>query len=62
MKRVKNIPEPKEETAIDFLRAAVPIASALVIFLVSAGFILYKFLSARRYNERWKDYDECGLV
>lgn len=46
---------------IDYIRAAVPISAALVLFLVSAGFIVYKLLIAYRHNERWKDYDECGM-
>ena len=40
---------------INYLKAA------MVIFLVSAGFIAYKLMIAYRHNERWKDYDECGM-
>lgn len=47
--------------SITYIKAAVPIAAALVVFLLSAGFIAYKFILAYRHNERWKDYDECGL-
>jgi len=47
--------------SINYLKTAVPISAALVLFLLSAGFIAYKFITAYRYNERWKDYDECGL-
>ena len=50
----------KNET-IRYLKASVPIAAAMVIFLLSAGFIAYKFILAYRHNERWKDYDECGV-
>lgn len=50
----------KNET-VEYIKNAVPIAAALVLFLVSAGFIAYKFIMAYRHNERWKDYDECGL-
>ena len=46
---------------IKYLKASIPIAAALVIFLLSAGFIAYKFILAYRHNERWKDYDECGV-
>lgn len=49
------------EDTINYLRTALPISAALVIFLVSAGFIVYKLVTAYRHNERWKDYDECGL-
>ncbi|MCH5347732.1 MAG: hypothetical protein J1E40_00285 [Oscillospiraceae bacterium] len=57
---MSNQNESKNET-INYLRASAPIAAALVIFLLSAGFIVYKFVLAYRHNERWKDYDECGL-
>ena len=43
------------------LRTVLPVVSALFIFLVSAGYIAYRMISNRNYNERWKDYDECGL-
>ena len=49
------------EDTINYLRTALPISAALVLFLVSAGFIAYKLIIAYRHNERWKDYDECGL-
>lgn len=43
------------------LRTVLPVVSALFLFLVSAGYIAYRMISNRNYNERWKDYDECGL-
>lgn len=52
--------ESRNDT-IKYLRASLPIAAAMVIFLMSAGFIAYKFVLAYRHNERWKDYDECGV-
>lgn len=43
------------------IRTAAPIVTALFLFLVSAGYIAYRMISNYNYNERWKDYDECGL-
>lgn len=57
---MENLRSEKNET-VEYIRTALPIAAALVIFLVSAGFIAYKFVMAYRHNERWKDYDECGI-
>lgn len=51
----------KKITVMDYMRTAVPVAVALSIIFVVAGFIVYKTISAYNYNERWKDYDECGL-
>ena len=45
----------------DMLRTVLPIVSALFLFLISAGYIVYRMVSNHNYNERWKDYDECGL-
>ena len=50
-----------KKVTLEFLRTAVPVSAALVLFLVSAGFIVYKLITAYRHNERWKDYDECGM-
>lgn len=60
MKNTKTIADERKET-LEYIKAAVPISAALVLFLVSAGFIAYKFVLAYRHNERWKDYDECGI-
>lgn len=46
---------------MDCLRTALPIAVAATSILVSAGYLIYRAVSAYKYNERWKDYDECGL-
>ncbi|MCL2055130.1 MAG: hypothetical protein FWG90_11955 [Oscillospiraceae bacterium] len=51
----------KRDTLLEYIRTAAPIAAALVIFLVSASFILHRINSARIYNERWKDYEDCGI-
>lgn len=42
-------------------RTILPVASALFVFLLSAGYIAYRMINNYNYNERWKDYDECGL-
>ncbi|MCM1523104.1 MAG: hypothetical protein NC120_01490 [Ruminococcus sp.] len=43
------------------LRTVIPVAGALFLFLISAAYIAYRMISNYNYNERWKDYDECGL-
>ncbi|MBP1546117.1 MAG: hypothetical protein J6A37_05915 [Oscillospiraceae bacterium] len=54
----KEIRRPDSRTMI---RTAVPVAAALFVFLVSAVYIALRMISNHNYNERWKDYDECGL-
>ena len=38
------------------------IMGALILGVASTAFFVYKLLSNRAYLERWKDYDECGMV
>lgn len=43
------------------LRSAVPVVGALFLVVASVAYIIYRTMSNRAYNEKWKDYDECGL-
>lgn len=47
--------------AKNVITTAIPIIGALCVFLASAIYIAYRMVSTYNYNERWKDYDECGL-
>ena len=42
----------------------VILAAAFAVMMVAAAvsFILYKFAKERAYNEKWKDYIDCGLA
>ncbi len=51
----------KRNESIEMMKTTIAVCAALVIFLASAGFIVYKSVVAYRHNERWKDYDECGI-
>ncbi len=51
----------KRTESIEILKTTIAVSAALVVFLASAAFIVYKSISAYRHNERWKDYDECGI-
>ncbi len=44
-----------------FLTISAPVVGALFLFLASGIYIVYRMVSDYNYNERWKDYDECGL-
>lgn len=43
-------------------KSAFAVIGALVLVVASVGYIVYRVFSDRSYNEKWKDYDECGLV
>ena len=43
-------------------KAFYTIMGALILVVASTAFFVYKLMSNRDYLERWKDYDECGMV
>ena len=60
--------EKKKITAVEvnydpirMIKTSLPIFLALFAFLASGAYIAYRMVSNYNYNERWKDYDECGV-
>ncbi len=43
-----------------FTSIVLPILGAVVIVAGAVAFICMKLAEEMRYNEKWKDYDECG--
>lgn len=43
-----------------FFSVLLPILGAVVIVAGAVAYICYKLAEEMRYNEKWKDYDECG--
>ncbi|MBQ8823762.1 MAG: hypothetical protein IJZ64_00850 [Ruminococcus sp.] len=39
----------------------IPVLTALMAVIVSVVYIVCRTLNNKAYNEKWKDYDECGL-
>lgn len=52
----------KEETTKSTKKSAFAVIGALLLVVASAGYIVYRIVSEKSYNEKWKDYDECGLA
>lgn len=52
----------KEDKKKTVKKSAVGVVIALLLVVASAGYIIIKVFSNKAYNEKWKDYDECGLV
>lgn len=42
-------------------KSGLPVVGALLLVVLSVAYIIYRTMSNRAYNEKWKDYDECGL-
>jgi hypothetical protein len=58
-KTVKNI--PGDDNLFVYIKKYLPLAAALLVFLMSAGFIFIRLIDNKRYSDRWSDYDECGI-
>jgi hypothetical protein len=52
---------PGDDNLFVYIKKYLPLAAALLVFLMSAGFIFIKLIGAKRYSDRWSDYDECGI-
>ena len=40
----------------------IALVLGLISVVVAALYMIYRFLSDRAYQEKWKDYDDCGLA
>ncbi len=54
MERIKNIKFGP------FAKIIVPIIAAVLLVAIAVAYICLKLADEFRYNEKWKDYDECG--
>jgi len=50
-----------QETIKSTKKSAISVIVALALVVASAGYIVYRVVSEKAYNEKWKEYDECGL-
>lgn len=41
-------------------KTALPIIGAVIVVAGAVAFICLRLADELRYNEKWKDYDECG--
>ena len=44
-----------------FAKTILPIIGAVLIVAGAVAYICLKLADEFRYNEKWKDYDECGM-
>ena len=45
---------------ITLMQTLIPILGAVIIVAGAVAYICLKISDELRYNEKWKDYDECG--
>lgn len=41
-------------------KVIIPIIGAVIVVATAVAYICMKLADEMRYNEKWKDYDECG--
>ncbi|MGN1480343.1 hypothetical protein [Porcipelethomonas sp.] len=39
----------------------IPVLLALICGITSVAYIVFRMISNKDYEEKWKDYDECGI-
>jgi hypothetical protein len=63
MKKDKKIIRntPGDDNLFVYIKKYLPLAAALLVFLMSAGFIFIRLIDNKHYSDRWSDYDECGI-
>ncbi|MGN0614571.1 MAG: hypothetical protein ACI4JB_11830 [Porcipelethomonas sp.] len=50
-----------EENKKTNLKIFIPILAVLICMISSVAYIVFRMSSNRVYEEKWKDYDECGI-
>lgn len=55
------IKEQLEKKTGPVAKLVIPIISAVIVVAAAVAYICLKIADEMRYNEKWKDYDECGL-
>lgn len=51
----------KETAKTSPLGDTLPLLLAIFMAIGSVVYIMYKSWSNKAYEEKWKDYDECGI-
>ena len=60
MKIAEKIDERIDKKVGPFGKLILPIIGAVLVVAGAVAYICLKLADEMRYNEKWKDYDECG--
>lgn len=58
---MKTIKEKMDKKIGPTAKVVIPIIGAVIVVAGAVAYICMKLADEMRYNEKWKDYDECGL-
>ncbi len=50
-----------EEKKRSQLYIFLTVLTALICAICSVAYIIFRTVSNRSYEQKWKDYDECGI-
>lgn len=56
MRKNNNLEVPKKQIP------TISLLLGIAVIATTAAYVIYKYVSDKAYNRKWKDYDECGLV
>ena len=43
-------------------RSFVTLVLGIMTLLSAAAYLVYRYSSEHAYREKWKDYDDCGMI
>lgn len=55
-----NTMNEKKKNNMQFAQTLVPIIGAVLVVAGAIAYICLKLADEFKYNEKWKEYDECG--
>lgn len=61
MKKIAAIKENIDLNTTPTARILIPILAAVLVVAGAVAYICLKIADEVKYNEKWKDYDECGM-
>lgn len=61
MKKIAAIKENIDKKTTPMAKVIIPIIAAVLVVAGAVAYICLKIADEIKYNEKWKDYDECGM-
>lgn len=59
--KIEKLKENIDKKTGPVAKIVIPIIAAVIVVAAAVAYICMKIADEMRYNEKWKDYDECGL-
>ncbi|MDE6728976.1 MAG: hypothetical protein K2J80_13730 [Oscillospiraceae bacterium] len=59
--KIEKIKENIDKKTGPVAKIVIPIIAAVIVVAAAVAYICLKIADEMRYNEKWKDYDECGM-